>query len=178
MLTLTNLQKVILHAIVTKPQTGYDVVHTFMAANPLVWRASHQQVYRELNRLEVAGVLRVEKVLQQGKPNKKIYHATDSGTQAHSLLLSGTSPNTYVALCNEATIHSLFEDKEYFTKLLDSHNEQIEGIYIAKCQQGVSAKDMILLDRQILVLHAECTYAQTMIKHLSEQEDTPVTIEQ
>jgi len=45
------------------------------------WRASHQQVYRELGRLSDDGCVAHELVEQAGKPNKKIYQLTDRGRE-------------------------------------------------------------------------------------------------
>jgi len=43
------------------------------------WRASHQQVYRELARLADDGCVTYDVIEQAGKPNKKSYALTDRG---------------------------------------------------------------------------------------------------
>jgi DNA-binding PadR family transcriptional regulator len=43
------------------------------------WDATHQQIYRELAKLEAAGHISVEVLEQDNRPNKKLYSITASG---------------------------------------------------------------------------------------------------
>ena len=45
------------------------------------WRASHQQVYRELGRLSSEGRVNAKAVAQEGRPDKKIYSITKRGLE-------------------------------------------------------------------------------------------------
>ncbi len=59
--------------------TGYDLARDFDGSVGFFWKATHQQIYRELADLEEQGRVRSEVMLQEGRPNKKIYHLTPEG---------------------------------------------------------------------------------------------------
>ncbi|UGC97172.1 UNVERIFIED: putative transcriptional regulator [Vibrio phage OPA17] len=171
MATITNLQKVILHAVATiKDCTGYNVAHHFMPANDLHWTASHQQVYRELRRMESAYLVDSREVPQDGKPNKFVYTLTEKGKKAYQEAIAH-EPCDYAGLNTQATIHALFPTVEYYAAFLQKRNEECDALYFRKCEDGVSKLEEILIDRRILILHAECTFAQKMIVMLSEQQE-------
>ena len=62
--------------------TGYDIAKMFEASINNFWHAQSSQIYRELHRLEVKGWLTSENVVQDGKPNKRVYSITDEGREA------------------------------------------------------------------------------------------------
>lgn len=74
-----SLRHVILAALSTEALTGYDITKRFDEVLGYFWRASHQQVYRELKGLVDEGLARFRTVPQQGKPDKKLYAITAKG---------------------------------------------------------------------------------------------------
>ncbi|MEO0538071.1 MAG: PadR family transcriptional regulator [Cyanobacteria bacterium P01_A01_bin.123] len=75
------LSHAILVSLLEGPCSGYDLAKSFDGSVGFFWDASHQQIYRELSKLESAEALRVEKVMQDSRPNKKLYHITSIGEQ-------------------------------------------------------------------------------------------------
>lgn len=73
------LSNAILVCLTEKPMTGYDLAKAFEASIGFFWRASHQQIYRELAKLKAAGHIDAREVIQSGKPNKVLYSLTKSG---------------------------------------------------------------------------------------------------
>ncbi|MGF1524221.1 MAG: PadR family transcriptional regulator [Leptolyngbyaceae cyanobacterium] len=69
----------ILAALMDCPSSGYDLARRFDGSVGFFWEASHQQIYRELSKLEAAGHVTSETVQQDIRPNKKLYSLTDSG---------------------------------------------------------------------------------------------------
>ncbi|WP_008312040.1 PadR family transcriptional regulator [Leptolyngbya sp. PCC 6406] len=69
----------ILVALLDCPSSGYDLAKRFDGSVGFFWDASHQQIYRELTKLEVGGHLAGEKIPQEGRPNKVIFSVTESG---------------------------------------------------------------------------------------------------
>ncbi|MGR5451369.1 PadR family transcriptional regulator [Vibrio sp. PNB22_3_1] len=60
--------------------TGYEVfINLSNESSFNYWPASHQQIYREFNKLYIDGYLALEVVGQEGKPDKKIYSITELG---------------------------------------------------------------------------------------------------
>ncbi|WP_434358050.1 PadR family transcriptional regulator [Parasalinivibrio latis] len=78
-----SLPHIILTVLSTRDVTGYDITKEFSNSIGYFWKASHQQVYRELNKLLEQGAVECHIVPQQGKPDRKVYSITDRG---HELL--------------------------------------------------------------------------------------------
>lgn len=62
--------------------SGYDLAKNFDASIGFFWRASHQQIYRELGKLRDKGLVRSEEITQSGKPNRIVHTITDEGKKA------------------------------------------------------------------------------------------------
>jgi DNA-binding PadR family transcriptional regulator len=75
------LRHVVLTVLARGKMTGYEISKTFETVYSHFWRATHQQVYRELGRLSAEGRVHAKAVAQQGKPDKKIYTITKRGIE-------------------------------------------------------------------------------------------------
>lgn len=73
------LKYALLCSLHEEPATGYELTRRFRDRMGNVWNASHQQIYRELAKLEADGKLRVEAIPQSGKPDRKLYRVTPQG---------------------------------------------------------------------------------------------------
>ncbi|WP_141013352.1 PadR family transcriptional regulator [Nocardioides sambongensis] len=73
------LQHAILAALATDASSGYDLAKTFDVTVANFWSATPQQLYRELDRMEAAGLVHAEVVEQQKRPNKRIFSLTGAG---------------------------------------------------------------------------------------------------
>ena len=77
-----SLKHAILVSLAERPASGYELVSRFDRSIGYFWRASHQQMYRELPKLQTAGWVSAEDVPQSGKPDKRVYAITDAGRDA------------------------------------------------------------------------------------------------
>ncbi len=77
-----SLPHVILTVLSHRDATGYDITKEFSNAIGHFWKASHQQVYRELNKLADMGAVSCRLEPQDGKPDRKVYSITDIGKQS------------------------------------------------------------------------------------------------
>lgn len=77
-----SLRAVLLITLQREPGTGYDILQRFKAGLAHVWQASHQQLYRELDRMRGDGLLACETVPQAERPDRKVYRLTEAGRQA------------------------------------------------------------------------------------------------
>lgn len=77
-----SLRAVLLITLQREPGSGYDVLQRFKAGLAHVWQASHQQLYRELDRMRGDGLLSCETVPQAERPDRKVYRLTEAGRQA------------------------------------------------------------------------------------------------
>ncbi|MGC9404453.1 MULTISPECIES: PadR family transcriptional regulator [Vibrio] len=77
-----SLPHVILTVLSTRNATGYDITKEFSASIGYFWKASHQQVYRELNKMAQNELVTCVLEPQEGKPDRKVYSITDAGRSA------------------------------------------------------------------------------------------------
>jgi DNA-binding PadR family transcriptional regulator len=76
-----SLPYAILALLVSQSRSGYDLTKEFDGSVGFFWKATHQQIYRELAKLEEQGYVTAEAVVQQGRPDKKLYRMTAAGQQ-------------------------------------------------------------------------------------------------
>lgn len=74
-----SLAHAILSFLSDRSYSGYDLAKNFDGSVGFFWNASHQQIYRELTKLESLGWISYETVAQTGKPDKKLYRMTETG---------------------------------------------------------------------------------------------------
>lgn len=74
-----SLTYAILAILTDKPASGYDIAKRFDSSVGFFWQASHQQIYRELNKLETKNWILAETITQESRPNKKLYSLTEIG---------------------------------------------------------------------------------------------------
>lgn len=76
------LKHTILAFLSRQPLSGYDVAKEFAEGfGSCFWKASQQQVYAELAKLEQQGSICYEAIPQPGRLDKKIYSITEQGQQ-------------------------------------------------------------------------------------------------
>ncbi|MFO7192500.1 MULTISPECIES: PadR family transcriptional regulator [Thermocrispum] len=73
------LEHAILVALQEKSGSGYELARRFDRSIGYFWAASHQQIYRTLKRMVELGWVDVQAVVQQGRPDKKVYRVSDAG---------------------------------------------------------------------------------------------------
>lgn len=61
------------------PTTGYNLDKFFKHSLNYFWQAKTSQIYRELSSMESMGWLTSERVVQEEKPNKRVYSITPAG---------------------------------------------------------------------------------------------------
>lgn len=76
------LAEAILVCLTDRPMSGYDLAKNFDASIGFFWRASHQQIYRELGKLREKGFVQSQELTQNGKPNRIVHTITDEGREA------------------------------------------------------------------------------------------------
>ena len=76
------LRHAILAALLDGERSGYDLAKVFDASLANFWMAAPQQLYRELDQMETAGLIDTRTVVQQRRPNKRVHSVTDAGRAA------------------------------------------------------------------------------------------------
>jgi DNA-binding PadR family transcriptional regulator len=73
------LSHAILVSLCEQSGSGYELARRFDRSIGYFWTATHQQIYRTLRAMEDDGWVHVTPVVQQGRPDKKVYTAADAG---------------------------------------------------------------------------------------------------
>lgn len=93
MVSAMALQDAILAAIANGEASGYDMAKAFDVTVSNFWAASPQQLYRELDKMEAAGLIEARAVHQQKRPNKRLFSLTDQGrTALHDFTIRTPKP--------------------------------------------------------------------------------------
>lgn len=74
-----SLSHALLAALSQQSATGYELAQHFDGSLGHFWKASHQQIYRDLAKLEAQGQVQHEVMPQLGKPERKLYQITPLG---------------------------------------------------------------------------------------------------
>ncbi|MDG4861347.1 PadR family transcriptional regulator [Streptomyces sp. T-3] len=74
-----SLPHAILTALLEKPSSGLELTRRFDKSIGYFWSATHQQIYRELGKLEEAGLIRVLPAAQPTRGQKKEYEVLPAG---------------------------------------------------------------------------------------------------
>src|SRR3954453_17357940 len=75
------LRHAVLAALLGGEASGYQLSKRFDVSVANFWSATPQQLYRELERLEAAGLVQARLVEQRRRPNKRVFTLTAAGRQ-------------------------------------------------------------------------------------------------
>ncbi|MCD9874859.1 PadR family transcriptional regulator [Streptomyces guryensis] len=75
-----SLPHAILTALLEKPSSGLELTRRFDKSIGYFWSATHQQIYRELGRLEADGHIRALPAEQPARGQKKSYEVLPAGS--------------------------------------------------------------------------------------------------
>ncbi|MEU8432698.1 PadR family transcriptional regulator [Streptomyces sp. NPDC029216] len=73
------LRHAVLAALLDDEYSGYQLAKAFDIGVANFWHALPQQLYAELARLEAAGLVAGREVVQETRPNKRLFRVTDAG---------------------------------------------------------------------------------------------------
>jgi len=74
-----SLKHAILGFLNYGPHSGYDLKTVFDTSVQHFWPADQSQIYRTLSNLANDGLAEIEVVEQEDRPDRKLYHITESG---------------------------------------------------------------------------------------------------
>ncbi|MBI4320488.1 MAG: PadR family transcriptional regulator [Chloroflexi bacterium] len=103
-----SLKYAMLGTLSIKPMSGYDVKKSFERSVGLIWNANYSQIYAQLHRLDEEGLVQKQEVIQNGKPNKKLYSLTDDGLRELKAWLA--EPIAVADLKDEFMLKFFFSD--------------------------------------------------------------------
>jgi DNA-binding PadR family transcriptional regulator len=87
-----SLAHAVLTSLIEKSSSGYDLARRFDKSIGYFWHASHQQIYRELARMETAGWIASSVPPDAGKTRKREYRVLPEGRAELARWASEPSP--------------------------------------------------------------------------------------
>ncbi|MDH6135923.1 DNA-binding PadR family transcriptional regulator [Kitasatospora sp. MAA4] len=73
------LRHAVLAALLDEERSGYQLAKAFDVGVANFWHALPQQLYAELTKLEREGLVAGREVVQETRPNKRVFQATEAG---------------------------------------------------------------------------------------------------
>lgn len=74
-----SLKFALLGILSIRPMSGYDIKKFFDQSVGLIWNATHSQIYVQLDQLKDEELVEKRSIIQEGRPNKNLYRATEKG---------------------------------------------------------------------------------------------------
>ena len=121
-----------------RPMTGYELDKEFKETLAHFWQAKAQQIYRELDAMEQNGWLISQRVVQEDKPNKRVYSITADGWTEFMDWLA--SPGADIE--NATRVKSVFFMRLFFAG--ETSKEQALDLlyaYREQCLAGIKEMD-------------------------------------
>jgi PadR family transcriptional regulator AphA len=176
-----SLEHAILGFLNYHPYSGYDLKKIFDTSVQHFWPADQSQIYRTLRSLTEAGWVEMEKVPQEDRPDRKVYHITRKGRTELMGWLAGPPPleGTRSAGLIQVFFAGQLPDEEIIKKF-EEFAVQIRGVLalyesipkqIEPYRQEIASSReyffwMVTLDSGIRSMHASLEWAESVIKKL------------
>ena len=97
-----SLSHAVLTSLLEKSSSGYDLARRFDKSIGFFWHATHQQIYRELGRMEAAGWVQSSAAVDAGNTRKRSYSVLPAGRE--ELLRWAAEPSAPMDLRDEFTV--------------------------------------------------------------------------
>jgi DNA-binding PadR family transcriptional regulator len=152
-----TLRSIILGLLGARPMSGYDIKRAFDRAIASYWNAGNSQIYTTLKALEHEGLVESEVVIQQHRPNRKLYRLTPQGQAEVDAWLKEPAPERFTKdeflaklfFCGQTT-------DEVALRHLNEHRQALEGQlahmdWVLRTYTQRPARRPRLLEYQLLV---------------------------
>lgn len=165
-----NLKTVMLGFLAREAMTGYELKHLMGRSVGFFFGASYGSIYPALRDLEGGGFVRSTAVVQDGRPNKKVYEITDSGRERFRASLA--EPPAGDSFRSEFMMHLFFGHLHDPGRLLELVHRRREGCRAAiETLNGVEEEFReIATPYQMMTLRSGLASARAEISFLDEIE--------
>jgi DNA-binding PadR family transcriptional regulator len=150
-----SLSHALMTSLLEKSSSGYDLARRFDKSIGFFWRATHQQIYRELARMEKAGWISSEAAPDGGRTRKRIYQVLDAGRSELERWVREPAPlvdvrdELMVRLRADAAIGPLGLDAE-IRRRMALHAEKLAGYRMIEARDFAADKT---LSREAQIQH-------------------------
>lgn len=180
-----SLEYAILGFLNYHPYSGYDLKKIFDTSIRHFWPADQSQIYRTLGRMTENGWAEMEKVPQEDRPDRKVYHITEAGRAELRRWISGPPPLSeprsvpliqvfFSGQLSDEEILAKFEGYAAMMRAILSQYDQVPG-QISPFQEEIPSPRehffwLLTLENGIANLRANLDWAESVIEHLKNGE--------
>lgn len=178
------LDNAILGFLQYAPLSGYDLKAVFDASVQNFWSADQSQIYRTLGKLEQQGLVEVEHVEQDNRPDRKVYHITDEGSSAFLQWLKTPLPKkgNHIAELIQIFFAGNLSDEDIlilFKRLTDYCQKSLDHLRSFSIETGKKDKEvpkrdaffwMLTLDYGICVTEANLKWLKDVTVRIENGE--------
>jgi PadR family transcriptional regulator AphA len=183
-----SLEHAILGFLNYHPYTGYDLKKIFDTSIRHFWPADQSQIYRTLSRLTEQGLAKMEKIPQEDRPDRKVYHITEAGRTEFLRWLSAPpemdEPRSaplvqvfFAANLSDEEILAKFEGFATIMRALLTQYEQVPDKISPYRQEINSPREnffwMLTLENGICSMRANLQWAESVIERLKKGKVPP-----
>ncbi|MEA4907299.1 MAG: PadR family transcriptional regulator [Chloroflexi bacterium] len=178
-----SLEYAILGFLNYQPYSGYDLKKIFDTSIRHFWPADQSQIYRTLARLTDRGWAEMEKIAQEDRPDRKVYHITPAGRDELRRWISGPPPMGeprsapliqvfFSGQLSDEEILAKFEGYAVIMRAILAQYEQVPG-QIAPFQDEVASPRehffwMLTLENGIRGMRANLEWAESVIERIRQ----------
>jgi DNA-binding PadR family transcriptional regulator len=150
-----SLSHALMTSLLEKSSSGYDLARRFDKSIGYFWHATHQQIYRELARMEKAGWITSQAAPDGGRTRKRIYEVLPAGRDELARWVCSPAPNPdprdelMVRLRADAVIGPLGMDAELQRRLV-LHGTKLKAYQAIEAHDFPSAQ---VLTREARIQH-------------------------
>ncbi len=176
-----SLEYAILGFLNYHPYTGYDLKKIFDTSVRHFWQADQSQIYRTLSRLTEHGYVVMEKVAQEDRPDRKVYHITQSGQAELIQWLSSSPPQSeprssplvqvfFAGQLSDQEVLDKFEEFAATMRAVLAQYDRIPGM-IGPYQREINSPRenffwMLTLENGIRNMRANLDWAESVIERV------------
>jgi DNA-binding PadR family transcriptional regulator len=165
--------------------TGYDLKKIFDTSIRHFWPADQSQIYRTLARLTDQGYAEMEKISQEDRPDRKVYHITGSGRAALVRWLAGpppmdearSAPLIQVFFAGQLSDEEILAKFEGFAAIMRAILAQYEQVpnQIGPYQEEIRSPRehffwLLTLENGIRNMRANLEWAESIIERIKNKE--------
>ncbi len=176
-----SLDHAILGFLNYRPYTGYDLKKIFDTSIRHFWPADQSQIYRTLSRLEENGLAEMERIPQEDRPDRKVYHITEAGRAELLRWISGPPPMGetrsapliqvfFSGQLSDEEVLSKFEGYAAIMRAVLRQYDQVEGQLEPFQQEIPSPREhffwLLTLENGLANMRANLAWAESVIERI------------
>jgi DNA-binding PadR family transcriptional regulator len=176
-----SLDHAILGFLNYHPYSGYDLKKIFDTSIHHFWPADQSQIYRTLSRLEENGLATMERIPQEDRPDRKVYHITEAGRAELLRWISGPPPMGeprsapliqvfFSGQLSDEEILAKFEGYAAIMRAILAQYDQVEGQLGPYQQEIPSPREhffwLLTLENGLANMRANLAWAESIIERI------------